>query len=87
MGLNPSSACVYLVTLGKLVHFSVPASHIPDREWTHEDHEIIQAYNLLPEALGQMGFRFQNFCYFIKIIWRVYHMLVNTGSRSCGSSL
>lgn len=66
MGLNPSSACVYLVTLGRLVHFSVPASQIPDLEWTHEDHEIIQAYKLLPETLGQMWFRFQNFCYFIK---------------------
>lgn len=64
LGLNPGSACVCLVTFGKLVFFSVPASQIPDLEWRPEDGEVTQAHNPFPETLGQRGFRFQNLLFY-----------------------
>lgn len=64
LGLNPGSACVCLVTLGELVCFSVPASQMPELEWTLEDCEVTQAHNLFSKTLGQMGFRFQNLLFY-----------------------
>ena len=76
---------VCLMTLGRLVFFSVPASQTPDLGWMLEDEEVTQAQAPYLKLWAKWGSDFR-ICYFIMVTRCMCHMLVNGQSRGCGSS-
>lgn len=66
--LSPGSIYVCLVTLGKLVHFSVPSSQTAGLGWR------LEAHSLLSETQGQREFRFQNLLFYEGNVSRVPHV-------------
>lgn len=83
-GFESCSACVFLLTLGKLVCFPLSATQIPNLEQTLEDCEVTQAHNLDLKRWVK-GVQISEFV--ITVIRYLYHMLVNTRSGGYGSSL